>query len=98
MAASPADFVVLGFVGRGGQTLLSFLPEGEPERRKAAESLACALAAEAGGRRSVVLTKIDGASPNRATLLVEALVEQGFELTSRGLVCRPRREGRDARG
>ena len=74
---------LLGYVGRTRQSLLTFLPENEPERSRAMTALSEALAGMARPGASVLLSKIDGGSPGDSPLSV-ALREAGFSPSSRG--------------
>jgi len=78
---------LIGYLGRTGQQLLTFLPDVEPQRTAASETLTRTLAGLAAFGSPVFLTKIDGSS---ATLSewADALVQAGFLATSRGLLHR----------
>jgi ATP-dependent Lhr-like helicase len=104
---------LLGYLTRGEKSLLSFLPQGEPERSHAASALAAGLAALVDGveRRALVLASIDGARA-RSSALGAALERVGFTPIGDGYVLRQGRassrdpalqgnrmpEGRRARG
>lgn len=83
---------LVGWIGRGEKSLLTFLPAEEPERRAAAVALAEGLAAfvDTGRRQALNLERIDG---NDATAWPLAVVftEAGWQSTSKGLL--KRREG-----
>jgi ATP-dependent Lhr-like helicase len=81
------DGALVGWLGRGGDTLLSFLPEEDVARDRCATALATALAApvDAGTQRAAVLTTIDGAPAALEGALGRALAAAGFTATSRGL-------------
>jgi len=85
------DGELLGWVGRGGRPLLTFLPEQEPERMKAAVGLARALAdhADAMGSRALLIASIDGAAAESSPL-VSAFVQAGFHAGAQGLLRRGR--------
>ncbi|MCB9625675.1 MAG: DEAD/DEAH box helicase, partial [Sandaracinus sp.] len=74
---------LVGFLGRGGKSLTSFLPEEEPERTHAKAALVEAVGRGEGiarGRRGgagVELTRVDGSAAS-SSALVEAFVEGGF--------------------
>jgi ATP-dependent Lhr-like helicase len=79
------DGELIGYLGRAERTLLSFLPESEPEHGHAAEALAKALAGmvEQGRRRTLLITHVDG-EPTEKTALAPRLAKAGFTATSRG--------------
>ena len=79
------DGALVGWLGRGGDSLLTFLPSDEALRAQASKALAGALASlvDAGDRRALLLTTIDG-EPAEKSALAPALHEAGF---------RPSREG-----
>ena len=77
---------LLGFVHRGEHSLLSFLPQSEPVRERAARALAQALAAGSEERRQVrIIGKIDGVEP-REHPLTPYFEEAGFRRTGKGLM------------
>lgn len=84
---------LVGYVGRTGNRLMTFLPEDEAKREKVRRRLAHALAALARARRPVYLTSIDGAACEESELR-EDLEAAGFSFTGRG--CQHR--GGDRRG
>ncbi|HWO10178.1 MAG TPA: DEAD/DEAH box helicase [Polyangiaceae bacterium] len=97
-----AEGALLGYLARGEKSLLTFLPEREPERGHAARRLAQALAELVDGteRRAIVLASIDG-SRARSSTLGAALEQAGFTPIGDGYVLRQARampEGRRARG
>jgi ATP-dependent Lhr-like helicase len=77
------------WIGRTEKTLLTFLPEAEPERGECAEAITRALAelVEEGRRRAVLISKVDGAAPQDSAL-AEYLSRAGFSLGSRGFLKR----------
>jgi ATP-dependent Lhr-like helicase len=79
------DGALVAYIGRAERSLLTFLPESEPERGHAAEALASALSAmvEQGRRRSLLIAQIDGA-PADGSPLSPYLSKRGFTATSRG--------------
>lgn len=81
------DGALLGYLNKTGQTLLTFLPDAEPERSQQATRLADALARRARERRSILLTKIDSGSAI-ASPMAGPLTKAGFVATTRGLLCR----------
>lgn len=76
---------LVGFVGRGNDALLTFLPVSDPERAACARALARALAdrVDLGYRRAWLIASVDRASP-ADTALGPALAAEGFVLSSRG--------------
>ena len=82
-----SDGELLGYLGRTGQALTTFLRESEPDRTDQAIALAKALAECARSRRSMMLTKIDG-GPAVASPLAGRFAKAGFTATTRGLLCR----------
>jgi ATP-dependent Lhr-like helicase len=72
-------------LGRAERSLLTFLPETEPERGHAAEALAKALShlVESGRRRSLLIAQVDG-DPTEKSPLAPHLSKAGFSATSRG--------------
>jgi len=85
------DGQLVGYLGKTGQHLLTFLPENEPERSLARGALVDAVLKLTTSERPVFLTKIDGGSPGDSPL-GRALEDAGFIATSRGMLHR-RREG-----
>ena len=79
------DGELVGYVGRTEKNLLTFLPREEPERGRAAQALAGALAAVVDDerRRSLLIARIDGGDPAKSPL-GERLVAAGFTLTIKG--------------
>jgi ATP-dependent Lhr-like helicase len=90
------DGALIGYLGRTGKDLLTFLPTEEPERGRAAEVLAGALAAlvDEGRRRTLLVSRIDGEEAARSSLGAR-LTGAGFSPTSKGFFKRAaaRREG-----
>ena len=85
------DGQLVGYLGKTGQHLLTFLPENEPERSAARIALVDAVLKLTTAEQPVFLTKIDGGSPGDSPL-GRALEDAGFIPTSRGMLHR-RREG-----
>jgi len=84
---------LLAWLGRGGQTMTTFLPKDEPEASHAARALARALATIATRRgRSAVLVTIDGAAATESPL-AKVLAEHGFVARRGELVRIPERRG-----
>ncbi|MEM9185810.1 MAG: hypothetical protein AAGB00_04865, partial [Planctomycetota bacterium] len=82
-----ADGNLVGYVGRGGTKLTTFLADAEPDRSRETRLLAEALVDRAATRQPIRLEKIDGAAPEESPL-AGALAEAGFLATSRGLLHR----------
>ncbi len=93
------DGALVGYVGRTGERLTTFLPEAEPERSRHGEALAGALARGEGrtpGRRGgmgVLIARIDD-DPAPASEFAPYLEAAGFTPSGRGLF---RRVGDDPR-
>ncbi len=83
------DGQLVGYLGKTGQHLLTFLPENEPERSTARNALVEAVLRLTTSERPVFLTKIDGGSPGDSPL-GQALEDAGFIATSRGMLHRRR--------
>ena len=83
------DGQLVGYLGKTGQHLLTFLPENEPERSTARNALVEAVLRLTTSERPVFLTKIDGGSPGDSPL-GRALEDAGFIATSRGMLHRRR--------
>ncbi len=83
------DGELLAFIGRSQQTVLTFFPPTEPERTHAAEAVARALAAwvDRGGRRALLIAKIDSDEP-RSSILAPHLTKAGFAASRRGFLKR----------
>ena len=81
---------LVGFLGKTGKKLLTFLPEDEPERAIAAEALAAAVArgwGRARGRRGsggVLITQVDGESAP-ASAFRSHLETAGFRVAGQGM-------------
>ena len=77
------------WIGRTERSLLTFLPEAEPEHSKTAEAVTRALAelVQEGHRRAVLISKIDGKAPEESAL-APFLKTAGFSLGSRGFLKR----------
>ncbi len=80
------DGQLIGYLGRAGQHLLTYLPPDEPQRSESARALAAGLVAEAA-RQPIQLHKIDGASFTVAPL-APVLRDAGFLSLSQGLLHR----------
>jgi ATP-dependent Lhr-like helicase len=83
------DGALLGYLGRREKSLVTFLPADEPERSRARNQLASALAGMVDGafRRALVIATIDGA-PARSSALGAALEQAGFTAVGDGYVLR----------
>jgi ATP-dependent Lhr-like helicase len=83
------DGVLLAWLGRGGQSLLTFLPKEEPDASHAAAALARALVALARRRaRLAMLATIDGGPPLESPF-AKVLAEHGFSARQGALVFIP---------
>ncbi|MFK7821732.1 MAG: DEAD/DEAH box helicase [Planctomycetaceae bacterium] len=74
---------LIGYLGRTGKSVLTFLPEEEPDRTRRIRALCESLASLARPGASVLLEKIDGGSPGDS-VLATALQDAGFSPSSRG--------------
>ena len=81
------DGRLLGYLGRTGHQLTTFLPESSCERDRARETLAKALAGLASPMEGVFLATVDGVHPGDSAL-ADALRAAGFVPTSRGYLRR----------
>jgi ATP-dependent Lhr-like helicase len=83
------DGALAAWIGRAGGAILTFLPEQEPERSRAAAAVASALAGlvETGRRRAVLITRVDGAEPSSSPLAAP-LTAHGFHSGTRGYLKR----------
>jgi ATP-dependent Lhr-like helicase len=81
-----SDGQLVGYLARGGQHLLTFLPEEEAERARHERGLVEALVEQAG-REPLLLVKLDGV-PAAAAPLAGPLMQAGFMSLSRGLLHR----------
>ena len=79
--------VLLGWLGRSAQSLITFLPPDGEDRLRAAVALARALSERARTRKSLLITKIDGESA-LASVLAGVFSQAGFTSTPRGLLMR----------
>jgi ATP-dependent Lhr-like helicase len=86
-----ADGELIGYLGRLGQHLVTFLPESDLARPQARQRLARALAQLATTTEAVFITRIDGQA-SADTEMTRALQEAGFVRTSRGFLHRRRTE------
>jgi ATP-dependent Lhr-like helicase len=86
------DGALVGWLARGAESLLTFLPRDEAEREKAADALATALAGlvDSGERRALLVVTIDG-EPAAGSGLRGALERAGFGVSREGAL--KRREG-----
>ncbi|MCP3981539.1 MAG: DEAD/DEAH box helicase [bacterium] len=73
------DGRLVGFIGRSGEQVTTFLPESEPERGVAARELVrvLSLPLDRGERRAVMFTAVDGLAPRDSVLAAE-LERAGF--------------------
>ena len=87
------------FVARGGRSLISYLPENEPERSTAGRAVATRLAGLPGEDRrdgALLISEINGA-PATGHPLGAWLVDAGFVATALGYQLLRHRAGRPAR-
>ncbi len=83
------DGGLVGFLGRGADQLLTFLPRDEPARTDAGRALGEALASivDSGRAKALFLTAIDGIPANTSPL-APALSRAGFQMGGRGMLRR----------
>jgi ATP-dependent Lhr-like helicase len=83
------DGALLGWMGRGENPVVTFLPEGELARSEAVRTLATALASlvDRGPRRALLVATIDGGDAARSPL-APAFAEAGFTRSAQGLLKR----------
>ncbi len=81
------DGRLIAWINRNASSVTTFLPEAQPDRGEAAQSIADALAHIAGRGEPVMLAKIDGEAVVLSEL-AEPLATAGFARTHRGLVHR----------
>jgi ATP-dependent Lhr-like helicase len=83
------DGALLGWMGRGENPVLTFLPDDEPARTHAARTLALALASlvDRGPRPALLVSTIDGHDAARSAL-APAFAQAGFTRSARGLLKR----------
>jgi ATP-dependent Lhr-like helicase len=79
------DGALRAWVSRSGARVLTFLPEGTPDRERAAAAVLEGLSRIAAGRkrRALVIRQVDGVDPAQSAL-ADALVDAGYRRTSRG--------------
>jgi ATP-dependent Lhr-like helicase len=80
---------LLGWMGRGENPLVTFLPEAEPERSSRARALAHALGSlvDRGHRPALLVSTVDGQVASRSAL-APVFVEAGFTPSAQGLLKR----------
>ena len=85
---------LLAWIGRTSKSVLTFLPEEEPDRSRLATLLAGALAAQVdeGSRRALLIAQIDGADPAQSPV-ARYLGASGFRPSTKGYL---KRRGADA--
>jgi hypothetical protein len=81
---------LIGYLGSTGQSLLTFLPETEPDLSRVAANLLAALGGLAEHGEVVYLTGVDGAHPGESPL-ANAFVETGFVPSAKGYLLRAKR-------
>lgn len=89
---------LLGWVGRTSKSVLTFLPDEEPERSRLAGILAGALAdlVDEGNKRALLITLVDGGQPAQSAL-GPYLGQEGFRPSSKGYLKRRTPAESDAR-
>jgi hypothetical protein len=85
------DGKLLAWLGRGGQSLITFLPKDEPEASHAAKALASALVGIARRRVGVATLATIDAGPAPESPLAKVLAEHGFAARRGALVFVPGR-------
>ena len=78
---------LLGYIGRTGATLMTFLPEADPDRTHASGWLMDCFRKLSGEGEVVYLTKVDGQTP-RESGIHDELVEAGFVPSMKGYLLR----------
>ena len=78
---------LIGYLGRTGQHLLTFLPETEPERSQFTTALMNTLNETAEQGQVVYLTKVDNTTPGESDI-AKALVDAGFVPFVKGYLLR----------
>jgi ATP-dependent Lhr-like helicase len=80
------DGALVGWLARGGDSLLTYLPVDEATRLRAATALTGALAelVETGDRRAVLIATVDGEPATKASALAPAFVAAGFHPSREG--------------
>jgi ATP-dependent Lhr-like helicase len=80
---------LLGWLGRSEKSVVTFLPEAEPERSRAALALAGALADRVARqqRRAVLIATLDR-EPAQSSPLAPMFREAGFSVSAQGLLLR----------
>ena len=79
------DGVLIGYLNRSSEHLITFLPNDGTPRKNVAAALSQALAEQAKPGRSLLLSKIDGQFPESSDI-VAALLGSGFTATAKGLL------------
>ncbi len=74
---------LLGYLGRTGQSLLTFLPPDEPERSNSITNLMAGLLKLSKDGEVIYFVKVDGVAPRDSTIN-EALVDAGFIPSAKG--------------
>jgi ATP-dependent Lhr-like helicase len=87
--------LLLGWMGRGENPLVTFLPEAEPDRSSLARVLAHTLGSlvDSGRRPALLVSTIDGEAAARSAL-APVFGEAGFTPSSHGLLKRRAESGR----
>ncbi len=82
---------LLAYLDRTGHSLLTFVDETDPRRGRKLARLAGVLARLARNGEALLIEQVNDTSPD-TTALGGPLREAGFRASSRGLLCRPRRD------
>ena len=78
---------LLGYVGRNGSSLTTFLPDADPDRAEAIDQLMNSFRRWSDEGEVVYLTKVDGGSPSDSEIH-DALIEVGFVPSVKGYLLR----------
>lgn len=89
--------ILLGYLGRTGMSLLTFLPDTNPERAEAVSRLMDCLQKLSDQGEVVYLTKINGAAPQDSSIN-DALLAAGFVPSAKGYQLRVRTQNSDRKG
>lgn len=89
------DGVLVGYLGKTTQHLLTFLPETEPLKTRLLQAMVRAIVGLADSHTPVFLTQIDGVPANQS-VLSESFQTAGFVHNHQGLLLRRTRNDSDA--
>ena len=82
---------LLGYIGQTGQTLLTFLPDADPERTEAIRGLMACFTKLSSRGEVVYLTKVNGETP-RESGLHDPLLDAGFVPSVKGYLLRAKKD------